>query len=397
MISAHFDLPPEEQVVELARHLEEVNPDVAGLSADIEQQLSSAETPEALQAALTNGVGRLIDNSAAYFKNKEQEVTAPFYALAKLCHTVEPDHSTPFLVKLAQVVAAATDKPQARAKVIVAVFNILDVADPKRYDVYLLLVQFCGKVGLTGAIMGQIDSQLDDWLREWGADAEQTRTLYKTIADSCRQCGLTEQSKKYTRLFLKSLNGVDAALMAQHKPDAQTCVIEAIADKDTYQFDDLLELDTVKVLAGDPVHKLLLIFISGDVKAFNEFRASEPTFFEAHQLDAEKCLRKMRLLTLVSLATDTAEVAYSDVQDALEIGDKEVEIWIIDAIRGDLVDARMDQLNQKMIVRKAMRRTFGMEDWQRLGERLNEWTASVTEMLESMAKVRDQAMYNKRQ
>lgn len=46
-----------------------------------------------------------------------------------------------------------------------------------------------------------------------------------------------------------------------------------------------------------------------------------------------------------------AEVAYSDVQEALEIGDKEVEVWIIDAIRGNLVDARMDQLQQKMIVR----------------------------------------------
>ena len=46
-----------------------------------------------------------------------------------------------------------------------------------------------------------------------------------------------------------------------------------------------------------------------------------------------------------------AEVQYSDIQSRLELSEKEVEFWIIDAIRANLVDARMDQLQQRMIVR----------------------------------------------
>ena len=53
-----------------------------------------------------------------------------------------------------------------------------------------------------------------------------------------------------------------------------------IAPSGTYQFDDLLELDAIKALEGEPVYKFLTIFDSGNVKAFNEFRASNGSFFE---------------------------------------------------------------------------------------------------------------------
>lgn len=33
--------------------------------------------------------------------------------------------------------------------------------------------------------------QLDDWLREWGADADQTRVLYKAVATAYKECGVT--------------------------------------------------------------------------------------------------------------------------------------------------------------------------------------------------------------
>lgn len=43
-----------------------------------------------------------------------------------------------------------------------------------------------------------------------------------------------------------------------------------------------------------------------------------------------------------------------------------------------------------------MRRTFGQEHWQRLSERLDEWTSSVGEILETMSRVREQTMYKQR-
>ena len=37
---------------------------------------------------------------------------------------------------------------------------MLDLADPKRYDVYLMLVQFCGRTQLMAAITPQIEQQV---------------------------------------------------------------------------------------------------------------------------------------------------------------------------------------------------------------------------------------------
>lgn len=41
---------------------------------------------------------------------------------------------------------------------------------------------------------------------------------------------LSAMAKKFTYLFLKSLNGADGALLALYKDDAKSAVIEALAD-----------------------------------------------------------------------------------------------------------------------------------------------------------------------
>jgi hypothetical protein len=73
---------------------------------------------------------------------------------------------------------------------------------------------------------------------------------------------------------------------------------------DTYQFDDLTEYDAIKALSGEPVTQLLDILINGDVAAYKKFVAANAGFFEANKLDQNLCLRKMRLLTLVTLSNN---------------------------------------------------------------------------------------------
>lgn len=108
------------QLLELARYLEEAKPEVAGVAAETEQQIAAAETPEALLAAITGTVTKIVDNCSVFLaKNKEAEATAPFYALEKLCLTVDPEDARGLLVKMAEVAAAGDDKPQARARMYV--------------------------------------------------------------------------------------------------------------------------------------------------------------------------------------------------------------------------------------------------------------------------------------
>lgn len=39
-------------------------------------------------------------------------------------------------------------------------FNVLDIVDPARYEVYLLLVQFSGKTRITPSLTTQLEQQV---------------------------------------------------------------------------------------------------------------------------------------------------------------------------------------------------------------------------------------------
>lgn len=57
----------------------------------------------------------------------------------------------------------------------------------------------------------------------------------------------------------------------------------------------------------------------------------------------------MRLLTLVDLGmTETRQIPYSMIKDALKIDDIEVESWVVEAISAKLLVCKIDQMNQPM-------------------------------------------------
>lgn len=96
----------------------------------------------------------------------------------------------------------------------------------------------------------------------------------------------------------------------------------------------------------------------------------------------EDCITKMRLMSLVDLGSDeSGQIPYSLIKDTLrvkltlifltilllvvpstswlviflqvclQIDDDEVELWVVKAITAKLMDCKMDQMNQVVIVR----------------------------------------------
>lgn len=105
------------QALELARFLEEINPESQGITAESQEKIVAAQTPEAVQVALTEIVTKLVERSAAFLAVKDAEAATPFYALAKLAYCGEAEKASSLILSLARTAASnPADKPKARAK-----------------------------------------------------------------------------------------------------------------------------------------------------------------------------------------------------------------------------------------------------------------------------------------
>lgn len=73
-------------------------------------------------------------------------------------------------------------------------------------------------------------------------------------------------------------------------------------------------------------------------------------FFDCEGLDIEECIKKMRYLSLATIAAAQVEIPYAIISKALQIDLVEVETWVISAIGEDLIDAKLDQLREVVLV-----------------------------------------------
>uniref|UniRef100_A0A453AC12 PCI domain-containing protein n=1 Tax=Aegilops tauschii subsp. strangulata TaxID=200361 RepID=A0A453AC12_AEGTS len=68
----------------------------------------------------------------------------------------------------------------------------------------------------------------------------------------------------------------------------------------------------------------------------------------------------------------------------LRINDDEVEYWIVKAISSKILDCKVDQLNQLVIVSRHTARVFGMPQWQSLRSKLGVWRGNIANAINTI-------------
>jgi translation initiation factor 3 subunit M len=134
---------------------------------------------------------------------------------------------------------------------------------------------------------------------------------------------------------------------------------------------------------------LLRVFQEGQLVDYNSFlqaNGGADRVLKNWALDAAMCSRNMRVLSLCALAADRGEeIPYSLVAEALQLPSvSDVESWVIDAVSTGLLLAKMDQLQQKVIVERSVVRKFDTEQWKALQTRLRLWKQSVGSVLAAL-------------
>lgn len=166
--------------------------------------------------------------------------------------------------------------------------------------------------------------------------------------------------------------------------DARDCVRAAIGDPDTFLFDHLLNLKPVQCLEqGAPkVHKLLTVFVSGNLQEYLEFYEKEKDFVTSEMgLQHETLQQKMRILTMMSVGEAREEVTFAELAKMLRLNPgEELEEFIIKT-------AKMDQVQEKLLIAGVTNRRFEMPQWEQLRGRLDAWAANLRMAREQVKQV----------
>jgi len=167
----------------------------------------------------------------------------------------------------------------------------------------------------------------------------------------------------YLRLFKKKLSADELKLTER---DARRCVILAIKAVDVINFEELLDLQAIKQLSGanEEVLKLLNLFTTTDAKGFEAQINKFAKLMKEEGLTKEELIVKKSYVQICSLSTDVTNFAYSDLAKLLNIDEDEIENWAIDAIQNKIIDAKIDQQKEEIVIKSHMLRELKKKEWQ---------------------------------
>lgn len=214
------------------------------------------------------------------------------------------------------------------------------------------------------------------------------------------------------KVMLRMLNAASRVYeISEQEELAKLCILHALRDKHCYLYDSLLMTKCVQLLNGSPSYQLLEIFAKGILPEFREYMATdagaeflkELAKAEAERLKNtnkvidEKMIhsfleRKIRQLTFIELANECirskrynngepnmeASLSIDQLKEQLDLKDDlTVEEFIIDAIRTNMVKAKLSQMDRKVIIHHAVPRQFSRDHWVGLFNRLNNWREQI--------------------
>jgi translation initiation factor 3 subunit M len=279
----------------------------------------------------------------------------------------------------------------ARARSLSNLYALLGETGAKasRYTVFMAMMKFASANSLAHMLSGQFD-KLEAWVEEWDCSPTQVVDLYWEVTQALlAEGGQEAEATALLHKVLKAAEGGDAATLSAVSEQAKMACTTAIKDSETYKLDELLDFAAVQQLeSSEPlVVALLRIFVEGKLADYTKFVSANGSLLDELGLDAAACEDKMRLLTLASLANEHEEVPYSAVASDLGMATEggewmaDIEGCVIQAIAAGLIEARLDQRRQVVIITRSTQRQFQDDDWKQLGDKLANWRDHVQRML----------------
>ncbi|KAL9354758.1 hypothetical protein Peur_052728 [Populus x canadensis] len=288
----------------------------------------------------------------------------------------------------AKIIQQPSDKPVLRLKILFNLYNLLDNVYCRFY-VYMKALNLAMSGKVTEHIIPSC-KKIDSFLKEWILEVRDQRELFLCVANALKDSkSSAKDSFKFLTRYLATFSGEDAYIMGEAKDEAARTIIEFVKAPDMFQC-DLLDMPAVAQLEKDAkyalVYQLLKIFLTQRLDAYLEFQAVNSALLKSYGLVHEDCIAKMRMISLVDLAShESGRIPYTLIKDTLRIDDDdEVELWVVKALTSKLIACKMDQMNQVVLVSSCTERVFGRQQWQVLRTKLGTWRDNIANVINTI-------------
>lgn len=245
-----------------------------------------------------------------------------------------------------------------------------------QYVAYIALVTLATKINRLPEVFNDLETIKTKYSVKT-VGLERAQNLYRLLNKSALQSGKSELASQ----VMIDLLGTYTEQNASHaEKDAIDCMTSFMKDPNTFLMDHLLTLTPVSFLEGKPIHDLLTIFVKDKLKNYLAFYKDNQSFVESLGLSHERNMLKMRLLTFMQIAESKKEISFDTIMSELQIEEEQVEAFVFDVLRTQLVRAKIDQTNKKVLVQSTMHRTFGTQQWEQLRRVLTEWKTNFARL-----------------
>ena len=128
------------------------------------------------------------------------------------------------------------------------------------------------------------------------------------------------------------------------------------------------------------------LFTSTDSKQFETKVKNFQKLMTEEKLEMEDVIRKKQYVQICSLKLENSNHKYEELAAILNISKDDVEQWAIEAIAGDIIDAKIDQINEEIIIKSHIMN----QEWKDIKERLHDWSDKFAQMQTILAKTQQQ-------
>ncbi|PPQ68277.1 hypothetical protein CVT26_006193 [Gymnopilus dilepis] len=386
----------EEQIQELLTYLARNRPEEerAAFISPFQNALRSEEGKKPLDQDEPRRkliISKLLEEVKGLGEGTDKEIEGFFNLLFAHVFSLYPADSPEvrkYLSYLLKTISSSPDRLAVKYRVISNLFN----ATPRNSPLRLLIYQTILDLATSRDELDVLElskSNVEKWLSEWDITEEEKASFLKSIVDAYSKADEPTTAYEYSLLYIKYLPPSSDA--------AKTASLDAIASAlrlpTVFDFDPLFKLDAVVSIKDHELFSLLQVFLNNGLAEFNTWQSQHSGVLEKYNIPAAELERKIRLLTLASLAFKHVgkNLPYSSIAEALEVNPSDVEKWVIDVIRAGLVWGKLSQTTQSLHITRATSRTFEQEQWQALEKRLVAWKTGLAGILDVVAAAKRQA------
>ncbi|XP_062513162.1 eukaryotic translation initiation factor 3 subunit M-like [Corticium candelabrum] len=370
-VTAFIDITEEEQAQELKDYL-------TSLGASFDETTSGEVDVAKIIQAVANSF------SICMAKASDEDAESVLNCVLSFSFMLKQDEFLSVLRSLTRELSSniTTENRHSRFQLLNILYAAMDEKCPVRLDVWIALLRLSVDLNSTLTVPVSL-KKLNGWLTVWKTEKTKAREAYHVLHKTLRHYKKKEASDVQVDL----LRTYSADELPTASADAHQCIIDAVADPEALLLDHLLVLLPIEALKGTEVHELLKIFVSGTLSDYITFYAEHQTFIESEGLSHEKNLKKMRLLTIISLAASSSEVTFEQIAPQLKLEEDKIEEFVINGIRAKLIGAKINQVEKKVQFTSLMHRQFDRQQWESLNSRLNAWKMNISKVFGSIKSV----------